>query len=322
MTTRIESAWINPQAILFATESPTNERAFSLAMSCAEACKAKLILFHVYDTLAVAASEFSGVRYYDYAAAARTEEELLRPLAARAQRAGIECEIVVRPGLAGPQILNYAIEHPVDRIIMATRSPGRLGKLFVGSVAEEVVRAAHVPVITVGPEALEATVHNFKIRRILTAVSLHSQASTVVAELATLLAAHHDAHLTVLHVMPTREDVTPHPGNLTLEDLEAQIRAMISPELQNSISVETITSVGDPAEEILYQSNLRQVDLLVFGAQEASPISTLTRQGVVNKVLAHALCPVMTLAPQIPLTSKAKAEAAEKESEEYLAGIF
>ena len=322
MTTRIESAWIKPQTILFATETPTNERAFSLALASALEYKAKLILFHVYDTLAVAASEFSGVRYYDYAAAARAEEELLRPVAARALRAGIECEIVVRPGLAGPQILNYTLEHPVDRIIMATRCPSRLGKLFVGSVCEEVVRSAHIPVVAVGPETMDATVHNFKIRRILTAVSLHSQASMVVAELATLLAAHHDAHLTLLHVMPTRDEAAHRHGSLTLENLEAQLRAMVPPELQRTLSVETITSVGDPAEEILYQSNLRQIDLLVFGAQEASPISTLTRQGVVNKVLAHALCPIITLAPQIPITQKVKKEETEKESEEYLAGTF
>ena len=320
MSTRIQPAWITPQTVLFATESPTNERSFSLALACASHYKAKLILFHVYDTLAVAASEFSGVRYYDYTAAARQEEELLRPLAARAQRAGVECEIVVRPGLAGPQIVNYTLEHPVDRVVMGTRSPGPLGKLFVGSVCEEVLRGAHVPVLAVGPEAMEATIKNFAIRRILTAVSLHSQASLAVAELAARLAAEHGAHLTLLHVSPSRDHGSERTIGLSLENLEAQLRAMMPPDSQHPITIEAIQSVGDPAEEILYQSNLRQIDLLVFGAQEASPISTLTRQGVVNKVLAHALCPVLTLAPM--LTAEDRAAAEVKEGEEYLAGIF
>jgi nucleotide-binding universal stress UspA family protein len=317
MTTHIEASWIKPSTILFATESPTNEKAFSFALTAALELKARLVILHVYDTLAVAASEFSGVRYYDYAAAAQTEEQMLRPLCERATKAGVNCEIVVRPGLAAPQILNYAAEHPVDRIIMGTRAPGRLGKLFVGSVAEEVVRGAHVPVLTVGPEALDGVLHTFNVRRILTAVSLHSQASLVIAELATLMAAHHGAHLTLLHVTPSR-GVNPRQNGLTLENIEAQLRSLVPPELQQTVQVESITSVGDPAEEILYQSNLRQIDLLVFGAQEASPFSTLTRLGVVNKVLAQALCPVMTYTAHVP------AEPAEEkaESEAYLAGIF
>src|ERR1035441_7544425 len=102
-----------------------------------------------------------------------------------------------------------------------------------GSVAEEVVRSAHVPVLTVGPEALEGALHSFKIRRILTAVSLHSQSSMVVAELATLLAAHHSAHLTLLHVTPSRDDVTHHNG-LTLENIEAELRGLIPPDMQQT----------------------------------------------------------------------------------------
>lgn len=321
MPTHIESSWINPSTILFATESPTNEKAFAFALAVALELDAKLVILHVYDTLAVAASEFSGVRYYDYAATAHTEEQMLRPLAERAEKVGVQCELVVRPGLAAPQILSYALDHPVDRIIMGTRAPGRLGKLFVGSVAEEVVRGAHVPVLTIGPEAIENTLHRFSIRRILTAVSLHSHSSCVIAELATLLAAHHGAQLTLLHVTPSRKETSRGCG-LTLENLEAELRAMVPPELQQSIRVESITSVGDPAAEILYQSNLRQIDLLVFGAQEASPISTLTRQGVVNKVLAQALCPVMTLTAQVPAPLQSTREDEHADSDAYLAGIF
>jgi nucleotide-binding universal stress UspA family protein len=321
MTHHIEPFWIKPSTILFATESPTNERAFAFALASAKESNAKLIILHVYDTLAVTASEFSGVRYYDYAAAARSEESLLSPLAQRATDAGVANEIVVRPGLAAPQILSYANDHPVDRIIMATRSPSRLGKLFVGSVAEEVVRAAHVPVLTVGPEALEGTIHTSRVQRILTAVSLHSHASMIVAELATLLAAHHNAHLTLLHVMPSRVETTK-PGGLTLENIESELRSLVPPDLRPQVHIESITSVGDPAAEILYQSNLRQIDLLVFGAQEASAISTLTRQGVVNKVLAQALCPVLTLATRVSANTLEVPVNTHADSEPYMAGTF
>ena len=63
--------WSKPSTILFASEIPANEKAFAFALAQAVEFRADLILFHAYDTLVVAASETSGIRYYDYAAAAR-----------------------------------------------------------------------------------------------------------------------------------------------------------------------------------------------------------------------------------------------------------
>ena len=90
----------------------------------------------------VAASETSGIRYYDYAAAARSEKQHLEPMAKRVREAGMRCEVVVRPGLPADQILAFLREREIDRIVMGTHSPGPIGKLLVGSVAEAVLRTA------------------------------------------------------------------------------------------------------------------------------------------------------------------------------------
>ena len=106
MANVLKTGWSKPSTILFASEIPANEIAFSFALAQAVEFGAALILFHAYDTLVVSASEISGVIYYDSAAAARDEMEHLQPLAERALDAGVECEIVVRPGLAADQILS------------------------------------------------------------------------------------------------------------------------------------------------------------------------------------------------------------------------
>src|ERR1700758_3189551 len=110
----IKPGWSKPSTILFASEVPANERAFNFALAQALESAADLVLFHAYDTLVVAASETSGIRYYDYAAAARAEIKHLDPLAQRARESGIRCEVVVRPGLAADQILAYLRERQVD----------------------------------------------------------------------------------------------------------------------------------------------------------------------------------------------------------------
>jgi nucleotide-binding universal stress UspA family protein len=50
-----------------------------------------------------------------------------------------------------PGILRYAEEHPVDLIAVATHGRGGLPRLFLGSVADKVLRAATVPILVVRP---------------------------------------------------------------------------------------------------------------------------------------------------------------------------
>src|SRR6516164_2320478 len=157
----LKPGWSKPSTILFASEIPANEKAFNFALAQAKESAADLILFHAYDTLVVAA-ETSGIRYYDYAAAARAEIGHLEPLAQRAREEGIKCETVVRPGLPADQILAYVREHEIDRIVMGTHSPGPIGKLLVGSVAEAVLRTSTVPVLIVGPQVEDGTLRNFE----------------------------------------------------------------------------------------------------------------------------------------------------------------
>jgi len=50
---------------------------------------------------------------------------------------------------AAPVILDYCKENDIDLIVMGTHGRRGLGQLFLGSVAEEVVRLAECPVLTV-----------------------------------------------------------------------------------------------------------------------------------------------------------------------------
>jgi nucleotide-binding universal stress UspA family protein len=304
---------------LFASEIPTNQKAFTFALAQASEFGADLILFHAYDTLVVAASETSGVRYYDYAAAARSEIAKLEPLAQRVHAAGLRCEIIVRPGLAADQILTFLREREVDRIVMGTHSPGRIGKLLVGSVAEAVLRSAQVPVYIVGPEVVDGTYRNFSTRNILCAVSLH-EPTYVVARFAAEIAAQHNARLILQHVIKPQERAEVLAGR-TIDQIESSLFALVPPELKDKIAVQTIVVPGDPTEELLYQARAQLADLIVLGAQGASAFAAITRHGVVYKVLAHAHCPVITLSPVVLAECGSKLERPQP-VEVYMAGVF
>src|SRR5215469_9846664 len=311
--------WSRPSTILFASEIPANEKAFNFALAQAKESAADLILFHAYDTLVVAASETSGVRYYDYAAAARAEIKHLEPLADRARQAGIKCEIVVRPGLPADQILNYLREHEVDRIVMGTHSPGRIGKLLVGSVAEAVLRSAKVPVFVVGPEVVDGAFRNFATRTILCALSL-LESSYVVANFAAELAVRHNARLILQHVIRPQERAEVLAGR-SIDQIEDDLLSLIPSELRNHIEIQTIVVPGDPTEELLYQSRAQQADLIVLGAQGASAFAAITRHGVVYKVLAHSHCPVIAMSPVVLEQCGATGERTTP-VDTFLAGVF
>jgi nucleotide-binding universal stress UspA family protein len=319
MAAVIKPGWSKPSTILFASEIPANEKAFAFALAQAVEFGANLILFHGYDTLVVAASETSGIRYYDYAAAARAEIKQLEPLALRVRNAGVPCEVIVRPGLAADQILSFLRERDIDRVVMGTHSPGPIGKLLVGSVAEAVLRTAKVPVYIVGPDVVEGTYRNFATRTILCAVSMQ-EASHVVAEFAAELAEQHSARLVLQHVIKPQERAEVLAAR-TLDQLEGDLRSLVPAELQNRISIQTIVVPGDPTEELLYQARAQQADLIVLGAQGASAFAAITRHGVVYKVLAHAHCPVITLSPAVLAECGVHGEK-HRQTEVYMAGVF
>ncbi len=319
MASVLKPGWSKPSTILFATEIPANQKAFSFALAQAREFGSDLILFHAYDTLVVAASEASGIRYYDYAAAARSEKQHLEPLALRVREAGLKCEVVVRPGLPADEILAYSHEREIDRIVMGTHSPGPIGKLLVGSVAEAVLRTATSPVYIIGPEVVDGSYRNFVMRTILCATSLN-EASTVVASFAAELAAQHGARLILQHVIRPQEREEFLAGR-SLDEVEASMFALIPKKLQGQIAIQTIVVPGDPTEELLYQSRAQLVDLIVLGAHGASAFAAITRHGVVYKTLAHAHCPVITLSPVVLAASGSKPEKL-RPAETYMAGVF
>jgi nucleotide-binding universal stress UspA family protein len=319
MATVLKPGWSKPTTILFASEIPANEKAFAFALAQASEFGADLILFHAYDTLVIAASETSGIRYYDYAAAARAEMKHLEPLADRARAAGLRCQVVVRPGLAADQILAYTREREIDRIVMGTHSPGPIGKLLVGSVAEAVLRTSAVPVFIVGPEVVEGSYRHFATKTILCALSL-LDTSHVVAAFAAELAHQHSARLILQHVIRPQDTREVLAGR-TITDIENDLLRLVPEEFRDKTSVQAIVVPGDPTEELLYQARAQQADLIVLGAQGASAFAAITRHGVVYKVLAHAQTPVMTLSPVVLAGCGATGERTTA-VDTFLAGVF
>ncbi|WP_058186475.1 universal stress protein [Terracidiphilus gabretensis] len=309
--------WTRPATILFAATIPVNEKAFRFALAEGAEHKACLILFNAYDTMMASTVQASGIVYYDFDGARLEAKRSLEPLAERARRGGVPCRVEVRSGLPVDEILSFAREFAVDRIVMGTRSPGTLGKLFVGSVAEEVLRKSPVPVSVIGPNAVDGAHRHYAIRRILCGVS-HLTPSSPVVTFAAKLAQQHKARLTLMHVIPEQTHTT--VSIETEVETEHELLTMIPPGMTD-LDAEAMATSGDPANEILYRARSPLVDLIVLSAHDASMLESVSRNGVVYKVIAGAECPVLTLSPAI-LALPGVCKEQPEPTETYLAGVF
>jgi nucleotide-binding universal stress UspA family protein len=318
MATAPKPSWSKPSAILFASEFPVNERVFGPALAQAAESGADLLIFHAIGSLDISASQVSANRRYDIAAA-RTVKQCFEPLAQRARNLRIQCRIVVRPGLPADEILTFLHGRKVDRVVMGAHSPGPVGKLLVGSVAEAVLRNANVPVCIVGPHVVEGTYRNLVNRKVLCDVS-KQEASRVVANFGAELAARNNASLILHQVIPPQERVQV-LGDRTIDQIEAELPSLVPVELKHKVSVRTRVALGDPAEELLYQGRTQQANLIVLGAPGASQFAAISRSGHVYKVLANAHCPVITLSPIVLAECGARNDRPRLSEVNYMAGV-
>jgi nucleotide-binding universal stress UspA family protein len=76
-------------------------------------------------------------------------EAAVDKIRSRAEAADLRAETDVREGSPSREIVRYAEEVACDLIVMGTHGRGGIDRLLLGSVAERVVRASDVPVLTV-----------------------------------------------------------------------------------------------------------------------------------------------------------------------------
>lgn len=138
--------------------SSSANHAVAIARDEAKAHGAKLLLLHVIDLPAgvtpdtMIVPDDTGAPINLKAYAIGKAEEHLADLAARIAKDGVTAQTFVRTGKAEDEIVKFATENSVDLIAMGTHGRTGLAHMLIGSVAERVVRASKVPVLTIRGE--------------------------------------------------------------------------------------------------------------------------------------------------------------------------
>ena len=131
--------------------SAASGRAFKVAVQLARN-RAALLLLHVLAPVPVVPDVYVAASVYErlrqgYEQSARKRLERLR---SKAKAAGVRAATLLRDSSSPAQeFVRVARAKRVDLIVVGTHGRGGLAKVFLGSVAERVVRTATCPVLTV-----------------------------------------------------------------------------------------------------------------------------------------------------------------------------
>ena len=181
MTDSGANRWTRPAVILVATDLSDLDRLMPFALEQAAQTGARLLLLHAIASSTSLSVDAVGMPYYDPSAALEFAEKSLKPWCQASRRRDIVCDGLVREGRAVQQIATVARQFNADRILLGTRSRSRLGKLLLGSVAEQVLRSVNLPVITVGPEAHLAVRSGYEEQLVLHATTLKAGVAACAA---------------------------------------------------------------------------------------------------------------------------------------------
>jgi universal stress protein A len=121
------------------------------AVALARACRAPLVLLHVMTPPSPFIGEDTPPSSYAdlLILARRSAKRRLAAALARVRRERVRARAIFAKGLPADEILHAARRMRADLIVMGTHGRTGVSRVFMGSVAERVVRESRCPVLTV-----------------------------------------------------------------------------------------------------------------------------------------------------------------------------
>ncbi|HEU4524197.1 MAG TPA: universal stress protein, partial [Gemmatimonadales bacterium] len=132
--------------------SPFAEQAIPWAAAIARKARARLRLVFAHQPPVPPPRDQSSMRLYTRIelAVRKSERDYLRGAAARIRKSGgIQLATATLTGAPGPALAEYAREVGTDLVVMTTHGRGGLQRMWLGSVADHLVRSLEIPLLLI-----------------------------------------------------------------------------------------------------------------------------------------------------------------------------
>jgi len=299
-------AELSVKNLLYATDfSPASEAALPYAAAIARKFGSTIHVAHVLSDTSLLLMT-GGVDYVTFGTLYEDAQSIAKERIDRvaSRFGGIPNRRYVRHGKVWLNLCGIVAENAIDLIVVGTHGRMGVGKVVVGSVAEDILRHAPCPVLTIGPKICgRAKLPAFdsqrsrldpvelELQQILYAADF-TRASLKVAPVAIGLAEKFEARLTLLHIFEDYSDLDSRPG--PIEEAVRRVQALVPKEAALSYAPEIVMDFGSPWQCIVKKAAELDADLIVLGARPNNH-ATHVPWSTVHQVVARAKCPVMTV---------------------------
>ena len=275
------------KTIVVATDlSGQSEAALEYARKLAGGYGARIVLAHGIDPL-------------DYAAVDAVPGRVLKGLSEKARaaldalagdllREGIPNHSEIRQGAVAQMLVDVARQYEAGLIVIGTKGIEGAGPVFVGAVAEQLVRLAPCPVLAVAADWNVGAFRPAAGGPVLLAME-RNEATPAAVGMAHSLAETFHRTLLVLHARgPAEASAFLNPGATTLEEFGVKA--------SGRFPVRCMVKDGNPADAIVEAIAQYHPSILVAGVKRAS--GTPGPHGTAFALLARSRVPVLCVPPE------------------------
>jgi len=279
--------------ILWATDfSKEAGDALKIAQGFAKAFNARLTALHVVPDYTPVLHEVVAAQVADFSMRIRElRKETRKKIEAEAGKRRITfTDILVESGSAPKKIVETAERKKADLIVIGRKGLSAMEKVFVGSVANQVLRASSVPVLMTGGGKPRAS---FKKILVPTDFSVQEE---IERDYAWALAGAFGADLTLLHVLELHEySFSPRELQAVFDDVLGRLKKRKA-RTKGSFQVrEDVTRAVNAAGGIVEYAERKKSDLIVMSTCTEGFLQRFFLGSNTEKVIAYAGIPVFAI---------------------------
>jgi nucleotide-binding universal stress UspA family protein len=279
------------KTILVATDfSPASETALLYALAIAKRNGSRVLITNVVTESYQLISNDAQKRALDDAW--REAQSLVTEQFIAGRLDGVNYEIRIERGDVWDRISALIAIEKVDLLVLGTRGHRSIGKLLLGSTAENIFRQAPCAVLSVGPRARKE-IPPTGPRKILFCTGFSHHSLNAGAR-AIWMAQRLHASLILLNVC---DECPPSPKQTTdlIESNKRRLRELVPADAGLDSEPEVLVEFGNFAERILETATEHKVDLIVLGIRQSAGFSRRLRGATAWNVVTAAACPVLTV---------------------------
>jgi len=282
--------------ILWATDfSDEGQEACLYAMNFAKELKASLIAMHVVPDFSPALYNTSYSIRGELAKRVNfLKKEAKKKLESIKKAKEKPFKIIVKEGSPSKKIIETAEEEKVDLIVIGKRGLSAVEKLFIGSVANQVLRNSPVPVLIT-----KKCIKKPGVKKILVPTDFSPQEETE-REFAWKLAKALDADLTLLHVLELHDyEFSPRVLDEMFDALLRKLRKRKKKEKEDIKVYEEVSRAINAAVGIVDFAETHHFDLIVMSTYVRSKWERFFLGSTTEKVISYTHIPVFTIPPTV-----------------------